>query len=307
MHKQIIVPQRRVWHPGLKARRPRIKGYRALDDGSFRRDWSFPPSTLVPKRWAAVTLSGGPGAHGSGLGQNSAFDLTNVDAGDSIVVAALWSSATITMDSVDISGESDATLLTARGPSDPDNTRSRMGYLSEVTSGGTKSITINLSATVSGAGEAFAIAFDGGDTTGFFDAENFASGTGATATLSLTTGVANACIVAISNNNNANPTQGSGYTNIALADNHWFIGAEYLLGAGAAGAKTVDMSNGATADWTINAASFKPAAAAGDGEQALSGSASTTAQTTPAVGTTVSLKQVLRRKFFLPLMPRMVS
>lgn len=290
MREQLIVPQRRVWHPGLAKTRPQIRGYRALDDGSFKREWWAPPSTIVPKRWAAVTLSGGPTAAGT-LGATTGFDLENVDAGDSIVVAALWSSATITLDQVTISGESDATLLTARGPSNPDNTKSRMGYLSEVTSGGTKTVTFQMSASVGGGGEAFAVAFDGGDTTGFFDVENYGTGTGATVTVSLTTTANNACIVAIANSNNSDLTAdtGNSYVNIALANNHWNIGGQYLLNAGGAGAKTVQMTTGGSGAYTINAAAFKPAAVAGDAEDNLDGSASTTAAGTAAPSHTIPL------------------
>ena len=241
--------------------RPVIPGFIALDDGTFARELRFPivEPGIRPKRWATITLSGGP-AETSALGQNTGVSLPDVDAGDSIVVGALWGHATVTLSSINISGESDATLLTARGPVAPDNTRSILGYLSNVTSGGSKTVTFNMSGTVSGAGLGVAVAFAGGNTSGFFDVEGFANGTGTTASVNLTTSLSNALIFALANSNNGDLTAGGGYTAINLSNaRHWYIEGQYLAGAGAAGTKTVSMTTGGSGAWTINAAAFKSA------------------------------------------------
>lgn len=199
--------------------------------------------------------------------------LTGVGAGDSIIVAALWNGASVTsLDNVTISGESNATLLTALGPSSPDSTRSRLGYLANVTSGGDKTITFDLSGPTGGSGEAFAIAVSGGNTSSLLDVENSATGTSTTPTVNLTTTLSGALIVAIANSNNADPSAGSGYTGIALSNQHWYVHGQYLVGAGAAGTKTVDMSTAGSGAWTINAAAFKAA----DGVAGSSGVPKTT-------------------------------
>jgi hypothetical protein len=206
-----------------------------------------------------VTISAGPTESPNLNGASINWDLTGVDAGDSLVVPILWGSASVTITSVTCSGESNLTGHTQKGPVGPSDSTTQIFHLDNVTSGGTKTITINFSGAPGG-GTAFAMALAGGKTSGFFDAEpsgggsNAASGTPST---SITTTVANAFIVAICSNDGGDPQNGTDYTLVTLADRNWFINGEYDLDAGAAGAKTVDMTVGGV--WVIGAAAFKPA------------------------------------------------
>lgn len=207
----------------------------------------------------AFAVTSGPTVKDN-LTDGNTIVLTGVSAGDSIIVVALWNGASVTsLDAVTISGESDATLLTAVGPSNPDSTRARIGYLANVTSGGDKTITFDLSGPTGGSGEAYAIAVSGGNTSDFLDVQGSATGSSTTPTVDLTTTLSGAFIVAIANSNNADPSTGAGYTGITLANQHWYVHGQYLSGAGAAGTKTVSMTTAGSGSWTIASAAFKAA------------------------------------------------
>jgi hypothetical protein len=213
---------------------------------------------IYPKRWAAVTLSSGP-SNTSPLGADSDITLTDVDVGDGIVCLALWGHATITLDQISCSGESNLTLLTARGPVSPVNTRSRMGYLAATTGSGTKTVTVTLSSSVGGSGIAYAIAVAGHDSADFFEAENFANGSSANGSVDVTAGNSSSACFAIHNNESQDATArsitGGTASQAALANNHFEIDGAYLLDCGAAGSKTVTFTHNSGA-WTVNAALF---------------------------------------------------
>ena len=272
------------------AYRPQIPGYIALDDGTFVRELRYPfiEPLIKPKRWAAIAVSGGPTILTT-LGQNTGITLAGVDAGDTIVAAVTWGHATITLSSITISGESNATLLTARGPNAPDNTRMCLGYLTTVTTGGDKTVTFNMSGSVVGAGSGFAIAFSGCDQTSALDSgtDVFANGTGTSLSVSLTTSVANCAVVAIAVSNNADPSAGSGYTSIAVTNNHWNAQGQYRIDA-PSGSQSVTMSTGGSGAWAIAAAAFKPAGSSNI-DVAMTGSALTGGSGTQTPGTSVEL------------------
>jgi hypothetical protein len=172
--------------------------------------------------------------------------------GNAIIGCALWTSATITLDELVIPSESSGTLATSRGPSAPDDTRSRCGYLAAVTTGGAKTVSFEMSASVAGSGAGFVVVLSGHDAADFLEAENYAASSGANGSTSVSCGNAGCAIVSIHNNNAGDASAGSGYTQVTIPDVHWYIQGEYIVDAGGAGAKTVDYSH-SSGDYTVNA------------------------------------------------------
>lgn len=183
--------------------------------------------------------------------------LNSVAVGHTIVVGCSIHN-TATLDSVAINGESNATLGTRADSGSVDDVQ--MGYLSNVTAAGTKTITFTFSGILFGT--VFALALNGADTAGALDVANTAVGTGTTASLSLSPATANACIVAMACGNGGDLTQDTGYTLITLPNANWYHEAEYNLDVGAAGVKTVQMTNAGMTAWSLAAMAFKVAGGA---------------------------------------------
>jgi hypothetical protein len=228
-----------------------------------------PHQQTIPADWTGFTFTGDP----------------SFTAGNSIVmfVACYGAAFDVTIDSATFGGQS----LTNRGKS----TQAGSGKgatvltLDSITGSGSKTVVITPSSGVA-VGMVVVYEVSGGDTSGIFDAANGASSaSSANPSVSLTTVTDNAAIFAFTSTSGGEPTQGSGYTLTNLT-NLDFEAGEYDLDAGSAGAKTVDFSASSGA-WVIRAVSLKLASS--PGTVALSGSASTSAQGTPALTLSVPL------------------
>lgn len=211
---------------------------------------------------AAITISSGTGGGAgqpevsTGIGDNTNWDLTNVDVGDGIVACVIWwNNAGATLTSLSAGGTS-MTLLTARGPSGADgNVGSRCGYLASTASSGTVTMNVQMSAPLGGLGIAYAVAVNGHNSSDFFEAENFGTATGANGSVSLT--CASECAVfSIILNTSGDPTAGSGYTLIPLANQAYDDGGEYALSK--TGTFNVDYAH-SSGTYSLNAAAFNAA------------------------------------------------
>jgi hypothetical protein len=216
----------------------------------------------------AQTLSAGP-VYAQVSFDTATITLPNVDAGDNIIIGLTWytySPSPATLVSITISGESNATIHgSPHVPAGGDGyATTQWASLANVTTGGTKTITVTWTPFVaSSLGGAFALAVAGGAAASILDVSAANDGNSNTPSVSLTTTVANDLIVAVVNSNDGEPSAGSGYTLFDIPNVYIYDSSEYKLDAGAAGAKTVNFTTpGAGLGFTINAAAFKPGAAA---------------------------------------------
>ncbi len=213
---------------------------------------------------AAITRGVGPvyGTDITGLNSNVATTLNSTTIGRSLVIVVMWydPSANITISSITISGESDATLIAGSKLTNGVAAISmQIAYLANNTAGGNKLVTVNFSATTYT--DMAVTEYAGMDTASQPDSSATATGL-TTATTSYATTTANALIVAASINNSAEFTAGSGYTlfgNGGIPNSMFYEEAEDILDAGASGGgKTVDFT-GFAANWDMSIASFKAA------------------------------------------------
>lgn len=210
----------------------------------------------------AITAGVGP-AQGLADGDTSwTCTLTGTTAGRTLVIGCFWGSSSVTWSTCAITSESNATIHAATLATNAGiSSRSQLATLSNITTGGDKTITVTMSGSI-GASSGLVVAweFAGCDTTTAFDAGNAAAANG-TPSLSLTT-VANNChILAIVQFNVDTLTAGTGYTLTNLTDSDFFNSAEQDtdFDAGTAGAKTVNFASGSD-NYTLSALSLKPAA-----------------------------------------------
>lgn len=196
-------------------------------------------------------------------GSTITLTVTGTNAGDALVIGIRFNSATITVNSVTVSGESNATLHTLYRHTGMAGTPSlQFASHPELTAGGTKTVTITFSSAPSaGSAGAFALCLSGQNKSSFFDAEAMNNVGGSSNThVSLTTSANNAAIVAQCVSNSADGTQGAGFTLIPLANLNYYDSAEYQLDAGLAGARNVPFG-AIYGGWIIHAAAFKASGA----------------------------------------------
>lgn len=197
---------------------------------------------------------------------SATLTLNSVSAGASILVLAAWrdtgGGGDADVAAVTITGESNATLLGASAY-DPaqNNSRYRWALLSNVTTGGNKTVDVEL--TVSAGDYSLGIAafaLTGADTSNAFDAFQTATGTGTAPSLNLTTSVSNAAIFVGIGSEGGEPSAGTGYTDFAFHDVWNWTHGEYDLDVGASGSKTVPAINSGGSNWEMIAVAIKPAA-----------------------------------------------
>ena len=205
---------------------------------------------------ASNSVVGGPGT--------IAVTLNGTTAGRHLIIGVAWydpnEDQTDTINSITISGESNATLIDTPSYGIIGRT-TQLAYLANNTGGGNKTVTVTGTANGATDYQIFVLEFSGGDVGAFLGAFNKATGGGNPASLSLTTATNGALIVAyIGAFVGADLTPGAGYTNIDVGNDDigGFFEGEYDLDAGAAGAKTVNFSDPSAA-WMMSAASFKAA------------------------------------------------
>lgn len=199
---------------------------------------------------APVVFDGGsPGAGSTSI----SFTVTGCTAGNSLVVGVEWVDGSANISSISCTGESNLTVHGTKLSNSGITSAIQLASLAEITSSGSKTITVTLSTSSTYRG-AFALELVGGNTASFFDAVTPLSGSGTNPSGSHTTGTANAAIVAIVSDVANTTAAGSGYTFIDMVGD--FRDGEYILDAGAAGAKTVDFVAAGSGTWRIQAASF---------------------------------------------------
>lgn len=191
--------------------------------------------------------------------------LTSVSAGNSLIACIYWETASTNISSITVSGESNMTLIGSKVTRL--STTMQWAYLSNVTSGGNKDVSVNFSAS-SGGGAGICFEYSGLDTTGAFDAVNSGDSV-TTAVISLTTTAANALVLGslLCDFNQSNYSALSGYTHLVTGTSNWPangylakypVGCEDLDG-GAAGARNVGSTGpGGGSYESIIAVSFKP-------------------------------------------------
>ena len=203
----------------------------------------------------AISLGVGPsvvGVVGAGTGASTVvFTLTGTTAGRSLVVGVCWASPA-TISSITCNGESNLTVHGSPVNHASIGIYSQIASLANITTGGTKTITVTFSSTPSYR-SGYAVELIGGDTSNWFGAVSSGTGTSANPSIAHTT-AANAAFIASIMTNVSPPTAGSNYTFVPLGTTYQF--GEYDLDAGAAGAKTVDYTNATSDAWAIAAASF---------------------------------------------------
>jgi hypothetical protein len=194
--------------------------------------------------------------------------LNGVSAGNSLVVAVIADSASgITVSSITINGESNATLHGTEfnvSVSGPRVQMIRFGSLGNVTAGGNKTITATLSAAPANFA-LYAAEVSGGDTASFFDAVGTGTtGSGTTISDSITTGSANSSVFCFVACDGSEATAGTGYTGIALINMFWWHEGQYDMDVGGAGAQTPQMTQ-SSGNWGMLSAAFKTAGGGGGG------------------------------------------
>lgn len=183
--------------------------------------------------------------------------------GRGCVAMIVWQSATETISSVTVSGESNMTLVGT--PSSTSNDwKTQIAYLGSVTTGASKTVTVNFSAAVASYvfiqelhdGSNGGIALDG-----FGNAFNNAS---TNPTVNVTTSAANSAIFAVLSDHTSDPTVGGSYTELNETAWYGYEASMYDLDAGAAGTYAANWT-AASGSWSIAAAGFKPSAGGGGG------------------------------------------
>lgn len=86
---------------------------------------------------------------------------------------------------------------------------------------------------------------------------SYSGGGGTNPTMSLVTTAANSAIFAICDSSGVEPGVDTGYTLTALDNYYQYCEAQYLLDAGAAGTKTVQMTAGSFTEWGLSAVAIK--------------------------------------------------
>ncbi len=207
----------------------------------------------------AITISNNSGApqQADRVATTCTINLTGVGSGDAVVVLCSWrDTGSHTITGVDISGEAaSAQTLQIDAASE---SRQQIWTLASVTGSGSKTVTVTFSG--SGLGVCYAASLAGADSGALVDDLQNITGTGTTATGTVTTEAAGAAIFAILTAGTVINGAGSNYTLINLS-NYWtFHDGEYDLDAGAAGSKTVDFPLFESAVYAYSAIALKPAA-----------------------------------------------
>ena len=206
--------------------------------------------------WAAMTL-GAAKVETNGSGTTLSPAAYTLTTGRGLVAMILWQQASgDTISSITVSGESNMTLIGTPSVLATGWT-SQMAYLGSVTSGGSKTITVTFSGSISASYGFFQELHDGSNggiaLDGFCNASNAAS---TDPTCNVSTATANSAIFAVSESHDADPTVGANYTQLSEIAFFSWEASMYDLDAGAAGTYAANWT-AASGRWTIAAAGFK--------------------------------------------------
>lgn len=164
---------------------------------------------------ALIARGVGPFHGGATPGTTCVMTATGTTTGRMLVIVSGWYlDAANTISSITVSGESNATVIAGSfSENTSGQSRAQIAYLANLTSGGTKTVTITYNtATYSSCS---VMEYSGQDTASQPDTSGTLSNydpAGTTSCVSSITTVANALIVAICENTGATVTAGSGYT-----------------------------------------------------------------------------------------------
>lgn len=212
----------------------------------------------------AITLNGSI-QQADNVSDTNTTSLTGTNSGESVIVGCCWrDTGGITITGVTVGGTA-ATSTTAQVGGSPEH-RQQFWYLASLASGGTKSVVVTFSSGV--LARCYSLCIAGADTGAFLDDHQVASGTGTTASVSVTTDAAGAAIFALTSAATVITGVGSGYTDIDMPNFWQWVEGEYDLDVGAAGSKAVDRTLFESATWIQNAIAVK--AAGGGGAAAAS-------------------------------------
>lgn len=193
----------------------------------------------------------------------SSVTITGTTAGNSLVILTRWTE-NVTISSITCSGET----ITAVGSRKTDYpfyaSCSQWHVINSLATGGSKQIDVTLSATPNYQNCISVWEVSGAETSGIFDAEASATGSGSVPSTTLTTTVSPATIFAMAAGTSAKPTAGSGFTaeggaNILQYDNTAY---DSDMSVGSPGAKTVAFA-GSQTNWGLHAISIKESGASG--------------------------------------------
>lgn len=183
-----------------------------------------------------------------------------VTAGNSLLIGVILdNTATITVTSVAIEGESNATPVGSLFSASVASRVQRMQYftLDEILNSGTKEIVIQLSAA--GSLDAWAAELVGADLTGILDVDGGgASGNSTSASDGLTTGFANSAVFMFGNFAGSEGTADGDSTAFDLPNPWLYYGGQYDLDAGIAGAKTPTLTV-SSGEWAVRSIAIKAA------------------------------------------------
>ncbi len=220
---------------------------------------------IVLPAQAAITRGVGPVNVDIGGASNPTLSLTGTTIGRMIVVVVghATNPGNGAVTSVNISGEADATRVTAANLAANGDAYS-IWYLANNTAGGDKTITINFDANAFGS--AVAVEYQGQDPSSQPDATTV-SQTGITGnpTISITTVTAGDLILSACSSNGGKPTMPSGYSDLVLPNPGYYGNAADNVAVGGAGSKTLIWTDVIDTSWGVNAVAFKAAIVAGAG------------------------------------------
>lgn len=212
----------------------------------------------------AITITGGAGLQGTNsVNANSTITKTGCTAGNSLAILLRWD-GTVSVSSITCSGETVEAIGTENtNYTHAGNPHSRFYEIKNLQSSSDKVVNVTLSGSPASVNCLAVWELSGADTTGTYDNEVKSSGSGVPST-SLTTGSANAAIIAYCSGNSGQPGAGTGYTALGGANIIYYDNCEHDEDVGAAGSKTVafTVSQG---NYGIHAISFKAAGAGGGG------------------------------------------
>ena len=199
--------------------------------------WSASQDTTTPS--VAPTLTAGRGLIIAVVGTN----------------AASWTAPTVTG-----TGNTVSVALTPVASAAP-NTKVGLYYISSITTGGSQTVTTGTFAA--GKGSIFVRECSGQDTSDMLDDADSATGTSASAAVTLTASVADDIIVAFggADYGGGDPSNYGILTTIAVTNLYAYNWGGDTDAAGATGSKTVTFTLAGSDDWIIAAAAFKSAGA----------------------------------------------
>lgn len=179
-----------------------------------------------------------------------------VSAGNGLLIGVRWDTPATNISSVTITSESNATVAGTKPTNGgaPDGT-CQWAYLLNITTGGAKTVTVNMSGAT---GIEVVVMEIGGDAMTFDTATPAANtGTSTNPSTTITTAGVDNLIAALLLDTGGPSTAGSGYTQVTIGEVAYSDSLMYKVAVGAAGSKTVDWANAVSAPWIMSVITMK--------------------------------------------------